>query len=208
MYTLSLVLPILAALGARTLAQGDSNSSPTNMNLTIFTGPDCTGGSSTETLKYGTPSWVKNDVLFNSYKLSRNTTHQEQLDFSGPTPGMGSLDGLPQQCTLYHETTSPDSNGNTLAADKCYGLLLGPAGVSTQNSHTGTSQASIADYIQTVPQALHSWLVVQGMWMVCSTSGPYPVAIVFVLFCLCLCFNQFLPARTASKSLEFEIMAR
>ena len=69
-------------------------------------------------------------MTFLSYSLSRATTLQEQLDISGPTKGMGSLDGNPQQCTLFHETTSPDSNGNPLVANQCYGLLLGPAEVS------------------------------------------------------------------------------
>ena len=43
---------------------------------------------------------------------------------------MGELDGNPEQCTLFHETTSPDSNRNTVAANKCYGLLNGQAQVS------------------------------------------------------------------------------
>lgn len=75
-----------------------------------------------------------------SYSLSRATTLREQLDFSGPAKdgagsgsgsGSGSDDdGVPQQCALFHETTSPDSNGHVLMAEHCYGFLTGPAEVS------------------------------------------------------------------------------
>ena len=37
---------------------------------------------------------------------------------------------MKQQCTLYQETASPDSNGHALKAETCYGLLNGPAEVS------------------------------------------------------------------------------
>lgn len=76
-------------------------------------------------MEYGSQTPISGTFL--SYMLSRNTTLNEQLDISGPTKGMGVLDGNPGACTLYHETTSPDSNGNTLAGNKCYGLLNGQA---------------------------------------------------------------------------------
>lgn len=134
MYTPSLALPILAALAASTLAQGSSlsNSSPANMTITVYSALECTGSGSVGTVTYNTlTTGLCGNGTFLSYELSRDTTLQEQLGFSGPTPCMGVLDGNPKECTLYHETTSPDSNGNPLKANTCYGLRLGPAEVST-----------------------------------------------------------------------------
>ncbi|KAM0805952.1 hypothetical protein BDR22DRAFT_816823 [Usnea florida] len=134
MYTLNLARTLLLALSASTLATaGYSNTSTvagTNMNITVFVDPNCnsnvTAGSALLVMEYGSQTAIGN-ATFQSYMLSRDTTLQEQLDISGPTKGMGVLDGNPQECTLFHETTSPDSNGHTLAGNKCYGLLNGPA---------------------------------------------------------------------------------
>ncbi|CAD6585729.1 MAG: hypothetical protein ASARMPRED_002294 [Alectoria sarmentosa] len=131
MYTLTLLTPLLLTLPARTLAQ--TPPPPSNMTITVSSGPNCnsngTGLNFTLPLPYDaqTTGFNNDSMTFLSYSLSRATTLQEQLDISGPTKGMGSLDGNPQQCTLFHETTSPDSNGNPLVANQCYGLLLGPA---------------------------------------------------------------------------------
>ena len=113
-----------------------SNSQPSNMDITVSDGPNCNrdsyGVNYTVPLPYGdqNTNFNNDSMQILSYSLSRATTRQEQLDFSGPTKGMGALNGDPAQCTLFHETTSPDSNGNTLAAGVCYGLLNGPAEVS------------------------------------------------------------------------------
>ena len=84
-------------------------------------------------MEYGSQTTIA-EGSFLSYTLSRSTTLNEQLDISGPTPGMGELDGNPQLCTLFHETTSPDLNGNPLVGGTCYGLLNGPAEVSFYSS--------------------------------------------------------------------------
>ncbi|CAF9943797.1 MAG: hypothetical protein ALECFALPRED_001339 [Alectoria fallacina] len=128
MYTLTLLTPLFLTLTARTLGQ---TPPPSNMTITVYSGLNCNpnGTSFTLPLPYNVQetNFDNDSMPFLSYSLSRATTLQEQLDISGPTKGMGSLDGNPQQCTLFHETTSPDSNGNPLMANHCYGLLLGPA---------------------------------------------------------------------------------
>ena len=142
MYTPILARTLLLALSASTLAtatyQNTSTVQATNMNITLYAEPNCNSNGSaadwTAVMEYGRQALVGNATFFLSYTLSRNTTLNEQLDFSGPTKGMGSLDGNPEQCTLFHETTSPDSNGNTLAENICYGLLNGQAQVSFSSS--------------------------------------------------------------------------
>ena len=86
--------------------------------------------------------------------------------------GMGILDGLPQQeCTLYHETTNPNSNGNPLETGACYGLLLGQAEVGTlfflSFTQTLIKQQS-TDYIYIVSQVVCTQLVCQGIWLICE----------------------------------------
>lgn len=142
MYSIALLNPILLAMSAGTLAKAAPQSSPqsSNMMITVSDGLNCnqdSGNNYTVPLPYNTQitNFNNDSMQIQSYSLSRATTLQEQLDFSGPTRGMGAVDGLPEQCTLFHETTSPDSNGNSLAANLCYGLLLGPAEVSTIFSH-------------------------------------------------------------------------
>ncbi|KAF6223847.1 hypothetical protein HO173_013179 [Letharia columbiana] len=134
MHSLTLVSSILLALSAGTLAQNTSASNKaSNMIITVSDGLNCnqngTGINFTTPLLYNvqTTNFDNNSMQILSYSLSRATTLQEQLDFSGPTRGMGTVNGDPEQCTLFHETTSPNSNGNTLVANQCYGLLLGPA---------------------------------------------------------------------------------
>ncbi|KAL9074082.1 MAG: hypothetical protein Q9161_002491 [Pseudevernia consocians] len=104
------------------------------MTITAYSGLNCnsngTGATYSAPVPYNQNSMpVTNGTVepILSYTLSRNTDLSEQLDFSGPTKGMGALNGEPSDCTLFHETTSPDSNGNPLSANVCYGLLLGPA---------------------------------------------------------------------------------
>ena len=123
MYTLILARTILLALSASTLAtatyQDTSTLQATNMNITLYGLENCNSNVSALVghahISYGeqTPA----DFTFLSYMLSRDTTLNEQLDISGPTPGMGVVDGNPEECTLYHETTSPDSNGHSLAGE-------------------------------------------------------------------------------------------
>lgn len=151
MYTLTLAKTILLAMSAGTLAAKAAPTNTTagpqsaNMTIVIYTTQNCNsngtgsdmvpngnGQNFTFTMDYDSNYWTgaEGNATFLSYRLSRPTTLEEQLDFSGPTPGMGDLNGIVAQCTLFHETASPDSNGHILEANQCYGLLLGPAEVS------------------------------------------------------------------------------
>ncbi len=173
MYSITLLQPILLALSAGTLAMAqnaiavaqNATNAP-NMTITIFEQPNCytnsTNGTEYAPMTYGQEMTTVNaSWQIQSYKLSRNTTLHEHLDFSGPTNGMGDLDGIPAQCTLFHETTSSDSNGNTLVADTCYGLLLGPAQVSTLPTQEFAMQQLLIR-IQLVHETLCTYLNPQG----------------------------------------------
>lgn len=121
--------------------------------ITLSSGLNCnsngTGTNVSQAMTYSenTSPYINGALMpFLSYTLSRNTNLQEQLDFSGSTKGMGMLHGVPQQCTLFHETTSPDSNGNSLSANVSYGLLLGSAQVSNRFPiEMGIHYAAVAD---------------------------------------------------------------
>lgn len=137
MRTHTLPLPLLLALTPLTSAQSSTLS--TNMSIQIYSLPGCpppTPSSTTNStwnyqLTYNTDIVFPHVPSFQSYELSRDTTLQEQLDFSESTPNEGDLYGIDKgQCTLFHETTSPDSNGNPLKAETCYGLEEGAAEVS------------------------------------------------------------------------------
>lgn len=163
MYSLTVAKSILLALSAGTLATAapanvsSSGSGPSNMTITLYSGVNCnsnaTGTNQTESLQYNqntVPGSNNEAAPFLSYTLGRNTDLSEQLDFSGPTKGMGVLNGEPAECTLFHETSSPDSNGHPLSANVCYGLLLGPAEVGTI-----LTQTFIETQLLTNPFAVH-----------------------------------------------------
>ncbi len=144
MYPLTITSTLLLALSAGAFAKLNTSTGTANMTITWYEFDNCDQNGPTKQtqpiagftdgLDYGVntvPTAINgaNSTML-SYKLSRPTTPDEQLDFSGPTKGMGDLNGVQAACTLFHETTSPDSNGNVLKDNQCYGLLLGPASVS------------------------------------------------------------------------------
>lgn len=211
MYSITLLKPILLALSAGTLAMAQDATNATNMNITVFAQPNCYVNS-TNGSQYGiAPLTYGHNMVssvagwqMQSYKLSRNTTLQEQLDFSGSTKGMGSVDGIPWQCTLYHETTSPDSNGNTLVADTCYGLLLGPAQVSALPTQE-FAMRQLLIRIQIVHETLCTKLNAQG-----AGESVAPMCRVFVLSIILYLFLyrfQVLCAEIQGNSGEINSMA-
>lgn len=131
MYTLHPITALLLALSTHTLA----DTTPTNnanLTLTAYQLANCNGTTPSTffPLNYGQDAWGAMGQ-FNSYTLSRATTLQEQLDFSGPAENVGSLYGIPQVCMLFHETASPGSNEEGLEEGTCYELGLGAAQVSS-----------------------------------------------------------------------------
>ena len=70
------------------------------------------------------------DVIIQSYILSRYLSSKERLDsrnhyVDGVTPNPN---GIPEQCGMFKETTSLDSNNNSLHDNTCY-LMIGGATV-------------------------------------------------------------------------------
>ncbi|KAL9629522.1 MAG: hypothetical protein Q9164_006846, partial [Protoblastenia rupestris] len=57
-----------------------------------------------------------------SYQISRDMASWEQLDFSWSSADGQSMHGQPQACSNFLERTNPDSNGNMLHPNVCYGL--------------------------------------------------------------------------------------
>ena len=174
-YSLTPAKVVLLALSAGTLAaaapanSSSPGSGPSNMTITAYSGLNCnsngTGATYSAPVPYNENAMpVTNGTVepILSYTLSRNTDLSEQLDFSGPTKGMGALNGEPSQCTLFHETTSPDSNGNPLSANVCYGLLLGPAEVRTVLTQTFIKRSLLTNPF-TVPQIFRTQLTVQAI---------------------------------------------
>ena len=139
MYSTVLAYSALLALSAGTLAAADQNANAHQaMNVTIFGNPDCAETVPSSELTYEAV-WNQNEMpwgsdvnqsfAFLSYKLSRATTLDEQLDFSGANNDSSDPHGLGIMCALFHETASPDANGDALNANQCYNLT-GPASVS------------------------------------------------------------------------------
>ena len=68
---------------------------------------------------------LHSDFTFQSYNLSRFLSSEERLDWSNPYPsGAMPIPGVPNKCGTFVQTTSPDSNGNSLHERICY--LLDP----------------------------------------------------------------------------------
>ena len=70
---------------------------------------------------------------------------------------MLALHGEVQQCTLFHETTSPDTNGNSLAAHQCYGIQLGPVEVSALFTQAFITRQLLSIALQCVRFFVRSW---------------------------------------------------
>ena len=139
MYSTVLAYSALLALSAGTLAAADQNANANHaMNLTLFGNQDCAEtvppSYTIFDLSWNLNQWPINSnynesFAFLSYKLSRATTLDEQLDFSGANEDGSDPDGLGMLCALFHETASPDAKGDALNANQCYNLT-GPASVS------------------------------------------------------------------------------
>ena len=137
MYSTVLAYSVLLALSAGPLATANQNANVDHsMNITIFGNQDCAETVPPSEMTYGM-GWNQNEIAwgnnegfaFLSYKLSRATTLEERLDFSGANKDGSDPYGLGVLCASFHETASPDVKGYTLNASQCYNLT-GPASVS------------------------------------------------------------------------------
>ena len=138
MYSTVLAYSVLLVLSAGTLATADQNANVDHaMNITLFGNPDCAGTKQLSNITSGL-GWNQNEVVWGidnqtvkylSYKLSRATTQEEQLDFSGANEDGSDPHDLGPLCALFHETASPGAEGHTLNANQCYNLTK-PATVS------------------------------------------------------------------------------
>ena len=138
MYSTVLAYSVLLALSAGSLATADQNANVDHaMNITLFGNPDCAETKQLSNITSGL-GWNQNEVVWGindqkfaylSYKLSRATTLEEQLDFSGANDDGSDPLHLGVLCALFHETASPDVEGHALNANQCYNLTK-PASVS------------------------------------------------------------------------------
>ena len=166
MYSTALAYSVLLALSAGALA--DQNASVNHaMNMTFFGNQDCAEtvppSSGTHGLAWDENqfAWGTGEIFkFLSYKLSRATTPDEQLDFSGANNNGSDPYGLGEYCASFIETASPGVGGSTLNANQCYNLT-GPASVSIP-SFTGSSNVAITDDIHTVCQIVWTPIAVPG----------------------------------------------
>ena len=110
-------------------AQGIDIAQITNLTITTWNVAGCPEGSDREG-QFGIyyDYFVVTDTK--SYNLSRDLTAEEQLDWSVYTPNEGAIDKVPGACTLFVETSSPDSNNQPLKGNTCYSIQSGQANIS------------------------------------------------------------------------------
>ena len=137
MYSTILAYSVLLALSAGTLATTDQNANANHtMDIILFGNQDCAETVPPSEITCGL-GWNQNEIVwginqtfaFLSYKLSRATTLEEQLDFSGANKDGSGPHGLGVLCALFHETARSGVEGDTLNPNQCYNLT-GPASVS------------------------------------------------------------------------------
>lgn len=132
-----LTAAIIIAFSVGTLAMPTTNNAilesresnaGTNSNLTInaFALANCEQGSNQFATHQNVVYGANNPAQIVSYNLSRALGPSEQLDFSTSasgttTAGTSSSSGIPEQCALFQESVSPQSNGQPLSAG-CYTL--------------------------------------------------------------------------------------
>ncbi|MCJ1454639.1 hypothetical protein MMC28_004992 [Mycoblastus sanguinarius] len=123
LYALSagaLAMPTLDGASLATREQLDGTDA--SLVITTFNVPGCPGTGSQQPVTYGD----RYTLPVVSYNVSRPLVMGEQLDFSDYAPGVApyspDVNGVASGCTLFLETTNPDSNNHMLTNNVCYEL--------------------------------------------------------------------------------------